>query len=154
MRNPRVVRRRTLTVHADVAWEYLADLSQHGHLVPLTKMRAPARITARGDRIVARSAGFFVDRMVTESVEARGSDPDDLGWVRLATLRKEGPVLHGFAGIAVRSEGPARCTVLWAEDVCIPVLAAAAPVVNPVLDLVFRIMGDIALARLGTRLGR
>lgn len=133
---------------ADVVWGLLADLSQHGALIPLTTMQAPARVTEAGDTIVARSAVVLVDRMTTQQVDSSGTDPDVAGWVRVATLRKDGPLLFGQAGIAVRSEGPGKATVLWAEDVHVPALGAVGGHVAPLLDFTLGLMGRFALARL------
>ncbi len=152
MRTPRVVCSRTLDFRADVVWTLLADLSQHSDLIPFTTMQAPARITEPGDTIVARSAVVLVDRMTTLRVDAQGDDADDPEWVRAAVLRKDGPLLFGLAGIAVRSEGADRATVLWAEDVNIPALGAVGRFVEPVLDVALRLMGKFALLRLENEL--
>ena len=153
MNQPRVVCSRKLQLPADVVWQLMADLSQHSALIPLTTMQAPARVTEPGDQIVARSAVVLVDRMTTLSVDAQGSDPTVPGWVRLAVLRKDGPLLFGRAGIAVRADGPGTSTVLWAEDVNIPALGTVGKVVEPLLDFVLGLMGKFALLRLESELG-
>lgn len=149
---PRVVRSRRLHVSAETVWALLADLSQHAALIPLTTMQAPARVTEPGDVIVARTAKVLVDRMTTLRVDSHGDDADVPGWVRVATLRKDGPLLFGTAGIAVRSDGPGRATALWAEDVSMPALGKLGRLLAPVLDLSLGLMGKFALARLAAEL--
>lgn len=155
LRKPRVVCSRSINVSADAVWNLLADLSQHEALIPLTTMQAPARVTEPGDVIIARTAKVFLDRMTTQSVdwgESGGTDPKVPGWVRVAILRKDGPLLFGQAGIAVRSEGPGRATVLWAEDVSVPALGKLGRLLEPLLDIALGLMGRFALARLAAEL--
>lgn len=152
LRTPRVVCSRSVNVSADIVWNLLADLSQHEALIPFTTMQAPARTTEAGDVIVARSAKVFVDRMTTLRVDSHGTDSAASGWVCVATLRKDGPLLFGQAGIAVRSEGPGRATALWAEDVTVPALGKLGGFLEPLLDIALRLMGRFALAQLAAEL--
>lgn len=152
LRSPRIVRSRSINASADAVWNLLADLSQHEALIPLTTMQAPARVTEPGDIIVARTAKVLVDRMTTQQVDSAGTDSAAPGWVRVASLRKDGPLLFGQAGIAVRSEGPSRSTVLWAEDVSVPALGKLGRFLEPLLDISLGLMGQFALARLAAEL--
>lgn len=150
MRNPRVVRHREFNAAADVVWAHLADLSRHGDFIPLTRVDAPKGDARPGDRVVARTAAIFVDRMrVLEALQR-----DEEVWTALAILRKEGPLLLGTAAIAVRSRGPGRCTAFWAEDVYLPGPALVTRLLAPVLDLVLAAMGTVALRRLARALRR
>ena len=151
---PRIVRARKINASADAVWRVMADLSRHGELIPMTVMDAPARITVPGDVAVAVSSGFLVDSMITTRVGSRGNSPDDGDWVRFAYLRKTGRVLGGTAGIAVRSDGPGRCTALWAEDVTVPALKSLSRFVEPILDVALGGMLILALRRLESAVER
>ncbi|HLS49853.1 MAG TPA: SRPBCC family protein [Actinomycetaceae bacterium] len=98
--------KRTLDVSAATAFDLLSDLRGHGRWIPLTAMSAPARIR-RGDVVVARTAGVFLDRMEITAIEA----PHRL---RLAKL---GPWLLGEAGIDIIDLPRGRCEVHWWERV-------------------------------------
>ena len=141
---PRVVRRRVVEAGVDDVWALVSNLREHERLIPLTKIAAPDRTVRAGDRVVAVSARFVVDRMTVLAVR------ETQRRARWAELEKTGPLLAGRAHVAVRPCGPRSTLVVWAEDVTFAPLAStvAGRLVDAVQDLVLTAMCDLALARL------
>jgi hypothetical protein len=102
----------TVDLDAAHAFALVADFATHERWIPLTTISVPSRPLVEGDEIVARSAGFFVDRMeIVELTPPTGNVP---GVMR---VRKVGPVLLGDAVITVLPIGPDSSVVRWDEDV-------------------------------------
>lgn len=141
---PRVVRHRLIDAPVDAVWERVGNLREHERLIPLTQMEAPDRVLRAGDRVVAVSARFVVDRMTVEAVR------EAPGGARWAVLEKTGPLLGGEAHVVVRPWGPDRTLVVWAEDVTFAPSAGTSVgwVVDRVQDRVLAAMCDLALWRL------
>ena len=105
------------------AWRRVADVSQHGQVVPLTVGSGPTPQQVRvGSRLVARTAlgpvGFDDVMIVREADEGR----------RLV-LEKVGQLLGGLVTVSVAAHAGGGARVAWRQSIELPWLAnAPAPV--------------------------
>ena len=112
-------------------WSALVDWPGHADWIPMTRIElhdGPARAVpaAGADRVPVVGEEFtatsglgrlaLVDRMrVTQA-------PAHELWKRRVRLDKIGPVLTGYADLEVSPDGEQSCTVVWTEQVRVPVL--------------------------------
>ena len=108
--------RKHLPLPGRIAYDELVDWRGHAEWVPMTRVVIEAGDGGVGTTFVA-TTGLgplaLPDRM---RVEAMDSD------ARTVTVVKIGPVLTGEVHLAVESVGDAACTVLWDEDITVPLL--------------------------------
>ena len=150
-RHPGVaVRRAVLQLPAPEAFELLTDVRRHAAWVPLTRidvhgptgdgrLLTGGTFTAVTGPAARRGAPGLPDRMRLESAEAPVGR-------RTGTARfvKLGPVLTGWAELAVRPLGEALCEVTWSERIGVRGVPAAltdalgAPLTSAMLRTVLR----------------
>ncbi|MFP5333687.1 MAG: SRPBCC family protein [Actinomycetes bacterium] len=123
--------RRDVAAPASAVWDALTDWPAHGRWVPFTTVTVTGGTGGTGTTFVGRTAlgplGFD-DPM--EVVRWQPPTPDDAG---VATIRKTGRVVLGWAEARVEPLGPGLCRVVWTEDVVIAPAAWtgwAAPLVR------------------------
>ena len=108
--------RKHLPLPGRLAYDELVDWRGHAAWVPMTRVVIESGDGGVGTTFVA-TTGLgplaLPDRM---RVEAMDSD------ARTVTVVKIGPVLTGDVHLAVESVGDAACTVLWDEDISVPLL--------------------------------
>lgn len=116
--------RKSLPLPARVAFDELVDWRGHAAWVPMTRVVIESGDGGVGTTFVA-TTGLgplaLPDRMRVESMDSDAMK---------VTVVKVGPVLTGDVHLAVESVGDTACTVLWDEDIRVPVLPQflAAPV--------------------------
>jgi len=116
--------RKSLPLPARTAYDELVDWRGHAAWVPMTRVVIESGDGGVGTTFVA-TTGLgplaLPDRMRVESM-----DNDAMK----VTVVKVGPILTGDVHLAVESVGDMACTVLWDEDIRVPVLPQflAAPV--------------------------
>ena len=107
---------RHLAVPARVAFDELIDWRGHAEWVPMTRVVIEGGDGGAGTAFVA-TTGLgplsLPDRMRVESLD------DQAMRVHIVKI---GPVLTGDVHLAVESVGDTACTVIWDEDVRVPVL--------------------------------
>ena len=107
---------RHLELPARVAYDELVDWRGHAHWVPMTRVVIESGDGGPGTTFVA-TTGLgplaLPDRMRVESMDSDA---------RTVTVVKIGPVLTGDVHLAVESVGDSACTVLWDEDIRVPLL--------------------------------
>lgn len=151
---------RRFEVPAVEVWSILVDWPGHAGWIPMTRVElhdGPARdVPAAGvDRVPVVGEEFtatsglgrlaLVDRMrVTQA-------PAHTPAQRRVRLEKIGPVLTGFADLEVSPAGEQACTVVWVEQVRVPVLPQ---LLAPVVALGARVAFAQALNGLAKRLRR
>lgn len=105
--------RRIIPAPADDVFEFLTTITNHARLIPCTRIEAPSRPVVTGDVITAISAGVLRDVMVVTSGVDVCSGP--CSGPRRVTLVKSGPILHGWAEIAVRELDDHSSEASWQE---------------------------------------
>lgn len=102
-----------IAVSAHTAHDWLISVRNHERLIPFTRIAAPARPAVIGDVVAAVSVGVLRDVMVVTDARWETLGPAcGRGVVRFA---KTGPVLFGWAILAVHPLGPDACLVRWSE---------------------------------------
>lgn len=108
--------RKSLPLPARVAFDELVDWRGHAAWVPMTRVVIESGDGGVGTTFVA-TTGLgplaLPDRMRVESMDSDAMK---------VTVVKVGPVLTGDVHLAVESVGDTACTVLWDEDIRVPVL--------------------------------
>ena len=108
--------RRHLALPARVAFDELIDWRGHAEWVPMTRVVIEGGDGGAGTIFLATSGIgplALPDRMRVESLD------DQAMRVHIVKI---GPVLTGDVHLAVESVGDTACTVIWDEDVRMPVL--------------------------------
>ena len=108
--------RRHLALPARVAFDELIDWRGHAEWVPMTRVVIEGGDGGAGTTFLATSGLgplALPDRMRVESLD------DQTMRVHIVKI---GPVLTGDVHLAVESVGDTACTVIWDEDVRMPVL--------------------------------
>ena len=108
--------RRHLALPARVAFDELIDWRGHAEWVPMTRVVIEGGDGGAGTIFLATSdigPLALPDRMRVESLD------DQTMRVHIVKI---GPVLTGDVHLAVESVGDTACTVIWDEDVRMPVL--------------------------------
>ena len=108
--------RRHLALPARVAFDELIDWRGHAEWVPMTRVVIEGGDGGAGTTFLATSGLgplALPDRMRVESLD------DQAMRVHIVKI---GPVLTGDVHLAVESVGDTACTVIWDEDVRMPVL--------------------------------
>ena len=108
--------RRHLDLPARVAFDELIDWRGHAEWVPMTRVVIEGGDGGAGTTFLATSGLgplALPDRMRVESLD------DQAMRVHIVKI---GPVLTGDVHLAVESVGDTACTVIWDEDVRMPVL--------------------------------
>lgn len=108
--------RKHLPLPGRIAYSELVDWRGHAAWVPMTRVVIESGDGGVGTTFVA-TTGLgplaLPDRMRVEAMDVEA---------RTVTVVKIGPVLTGDVRLAVESVGDAACTVLWDEDIRVPVL--------------------------------
>ena len=108
--------RRPLPLPARVAFDELVDWRGHAEWVPMTRVVVESGDGGVGTTFVA-TTGLgplaLPDRMRVAAIDSEA---------RTVTVVKIGPVLTGEVQLAVEPAGDAACTVLWDEDIKVPLL--------------------------------
>jgi len=151
---------RRFEVPAVEVWSALVDWPGHAGWIPLTRVElhdGPARdVPAAGaDRVPVVGEEFtatsglrrlaLIDRM--RVTQAPAHTPSK----RRVRLEKIGPVLTGYAELEVSPSGEQACTVVWVEQVRVPVVPQ---LLAPVLALGARLGFAQALSGLARELRR
>ena len=108
--------RRHLALPARVAFDELIDWRGHAEWVPMTRVVIEGGDGGAGTTFLATSGLgplALPDRMRVESLD------DQAMRVHIVKI---GPVITGDVHLAVESVGDTACTVIWDEDVRMPVL--------------------------------
>jgi hypothetical protein len=145
------VRRVVLPVPAPHAFALLTDVRRHAVWVPLTRIDLHGPVDDAGRLLpggtftavtgpaARRGAPGLPDRMRLETADApEGRHPGSARFVKL------GPVLTGWAELAVRPLGDALCEVTWSERIGVRGVPAAltdavgAPLTGAMLRTVLR----------------
>lgn len=105
----------TLSLPAERVWQKLTDWGGHGEWIPLTRIDVDP---ADPNRFVAWS-GFGRKLALEDRMHATGLNFD--GQRGTCHVDKLGPVLVGFAEVAVEASGSGT-QVVWHEDVTVPYL--------------------------------
>jgi hypothetical protein len=141
---------RHLAVSARVAFDELIDWRGHAEWVPMTRVVIEGGDGGAGTTFVA-TTGLgplaLPDRMRVESLD------DQAMRVHIVKI---GPVLTGDVHLAVESVGDTACTVVWDEDVRVPVLPQfLAKPVGALARIAFSVsLGAMAKRVLGRRADR
>lgn len=108
--------RKHLPLPGRIAYDELVDWRGHAAWVPMTRVVIEEGDGGVGTTFVA-TTGLgplaLPDRMRVESMDSDA---------RTVSVVKIGPVLTGEVHLAVESVGDAACTVLWDEDIKVPLL--------------------------------
>ena len=108
--------RRPLPLPASVAFDELVDWRGHAEWVPMTRVVIESGDGGVGTTFVA-TTGLgplaLPDRMRVAAMDSEA---------RTVTVVKIGPVLTGEVRLAVQPDGDTACTVLWDEDIRVPLL--------------------------------
>ena len=107
---------RTLPFNADRVFEALVDWRGHEEWVPMTKVEILSGDGAVGTEFIATSGVgklALPDRMRVDSLDREG---------RTSRITKVGPVLTGVVDLTVTPLGDNSSSVLWIENVQVPVL--------------------------------
>ena len=135
---------RVIDADAERVFAAITTLELHRDLIPFTRVQAPPPPPRRGDRVVATSLGLLRDTMLI--TRARPPQGEQRGVV---IFKKIGPVLLGWASIAVTPLDARTCRVHWMEDVH---LIAPLRMAQPLLDRVLTAMTRRALRLLDRQL--
>lgn len=119
-------------------WRTVTDWPAHGRWVPLTTVRLTRRTSGEGTRFVGRTG---IGRLgFDDPMEVVRWQPPDGDAEGVATVRKQGRLVLGWAEVRVQPLGPGRSRVVWTEDVEIAPAAwtgGLAPVVHALGRLAF-----------------
>lgn len=130
--------RRAVAAPAAQVWDILVDWPSHGRWVPFTTVTTTsASATGVGASFVGRSGigpiGFDDPMVVTQ-----WQPPGDDAAPGLCRIAKTGRIVLGDAEFSVTPLGPARCEVLWSENIEI-VGVRRLPLAGRLNDLIGRL---------------
>jgi len=107
---------RQLPLPARVVFDELVDWRGHAEWVPMTTVVIESGDGGAGTTFIATTGMrplALPDRMRVDSLDAEKMT---------VHISKIGPVLTGDVHLAVESVGDSACTVLWDEDIKVPLL--------------------------------